>query len=155
MKILDWSDSGVRARLEPQDMVDLAYGPGRVEASRPDHRRLAVQVVGLDRVESYLDRLVSAAPEVAPHRKEMDGGFVIFEGEPEVRAEVWIPWPVFERLFQRGSEAREFRAPIRVKLRNYDLLWTSKWRVALEFPPAREYEAAIEMRGSGGARRNS
>lgn len=146
MRITEWSDTCARARLGGQDMVDLACGPGRVEAVDGD-RHAVVAAVGLGRLEAYLDRLVRAAPEVARHREAMETGFAILETEPEARAEVWIPWPVFEGLFLRGGGSREFRAPVRIRLRGYEPAWASGWRAAVEFPPRREYAAAAELLG--------
>ncbi len=154
MKLIEWSDARVRARLDGQDMVALACGPGRVEAAEGG-RRAVVAAVGLGRVEAYLDRLVRAAPETACHREAMESGFAIFEAEPEARAEVWIPWPVFERLFLRGGGRREFRAPVRIRSRGYEPAWASEWRAAVEFPPRREYAAAAELLEAGGRSRKS
>ncbi|MEM3087118.1 MAG: hypothetical protein QXO51_07780 [Halobacteria archaeon] len=144
MEIAEWDDRGLRARLGAQDMVDLAYGPGRVDAGR-DGRTLVAAVVGLGRVEEYLDRLVRAAPETAPHRRAMESGFAILEVEPEVRAEVWLPWPVFEDLFRRGGESRTFSAPVRIRLRGYEFAWTSGWSARLDFPPRAKYAAAADL----------
>jgi hypothetical protein len=144
MEITEWGDRGLRARLEGQDMVSLTYGPGRVEAVRGG-RTMVVAVVGLGRVEEYLDRLVRAAPETAPHRRAMESGFTIFEVEPEARAEVWLPWPVFEGLFRRGGESRAFPAPVRIGLRGYEFAWTSGWSARLDFPPRAKYAAAADL----------
>lgn len=146
MEIAEWNGTGVRARLGGQDMVDLVYGPGRVEAA-DGPRRLVVATAGLGKVEAYLDRLVRAAPEVGLHRTAMESGFTILETEPEVRAEVWIPWPVFEGLFARGGESRLFPAPVRIRLRGYEPAWTSGWRALLQFPRREEYAAAVDIHG--------
>lgn len=147
MELLEWTDGGLRARLGAQDMVDLAYGPGRVETAGPGGH-VVVAVVGLGRIESYLNRLVRAVPEVASHRKAMEGGFTIYEAEPEVRAEVWIPWLVFQDLFRRGGESRRFPAPVRIRLRGYEPAWTSGWSARIDFPPRQEYAAADLREGS-------
>lgn len=146
MRVEEWDETGLRARIEPEDMVALAYGPGRVEAA-DGPRRLVVAVAGLGKVEAYLDRLVRAAPEVAPHRGEMESGFAILEVEPEVRAEVWIPWPVFEEVFRRGGGSLPFAAPVRIRQRGYEPAWTSRWRALLHFPRLEEYRAAVEVCG--------
>lgn len=150
MRLVEWSGAGVRARLEPQDVVDLAYGPGRVSASG-EAGTLVVAVVGLGRMEQYLDRLVRAAPEVAPHRPAMESGFTLLESEPEARAEVWIPWPVFEGLFERGGGSRRFPAPVRIRARGHEPAWTSGWAVELAFPAREDYRAAADLhRGKSG-----